>query len=97
MELLKVSSASSPGAVAGAIANSIREYGQAEVQAIGPRAVNQAVKAMAIARGYLATSGVDLYFIPGFSSVSIDDEERTAILFSMRTRHPVTRSEDVSA
>jgi len=88
MDTLKVSSASSPGAVAGAIANSIREFGEAEVQAIGPRAVNQAVKAMAIARGYLATSAVDLYFAPAFSSVSISEEERTAILFSVRTRHP---------
>jgi len=96
MDTLKVSSASSPGAVAGAIANSIREFGEAEVQAIGPRAVNQAVKAMAIARGYLATSAVDLYFTPEFSSVSISDEERTAILFAVRTRHPFSKVEDVA-
>jgi len=89
MEMLRVSSGSNPGSVAGAIANSIRELGEAEVQVIGPRAVNQAVKAIAIARGYLAASGIDLYFIPSFVNVSVVGEERTAIHFAMRTRHRV--------
>jgi stage V sporulation protein S len=89
MEVLKVSSGSNPRAVAGAIANSIRERGAAEAQVIGPRAVNQAVKAIAIARGYVATNGIDLYFVPAFSSVSILGQERTAIHLAMRTRHPV--------
>jgi len=89
MEMLRVSSGSTPGATAGAIANGIREQGEAQLQAIGPRAVNQTVKAIAIARGYLAASGVDLYFIPGFSSVRIEDQEKTAIHFTVRMRHPV--------
>ena len=92
METLKVSSSSDPSATAGAIANGIREQGQSEMQVIGPRAVNQAVKAIAIARGYLAASAVDLYFVPNFSSVVIDDQEKTAIHFAIRTRHPVSGS-----
>ena len=89
MNMLKVSSSSNPGATAGAIANGVRELGAAQLQAIGPRAVNQAVKAIAIARGYLAASGVDLYFMPGFSNVRIEEQEKTAIQFSVRMRHPV--------
>ena len=92
MEMLKVSSGSDPSATAGAIANGIRERGQTEMQVIGPRAVNQAVKAIAIARGYLAASAVDLYFIPSFSSVVIDEQEKTAIHFEIRTRHPMSTS-----
>ena len=87
-QLLKVSSHSDPSATAGAIANGIRETGEAHLQVIGPRAVNQAVKAIAIARGYLATSGVDLYFTPGFASVIIGEEEKTAIHFAIRPRFP---------
>lgn len=79
MELLKVSSNSSPKAVAGALAGVIREKGKAELQAIGASAVNQAIKAIAIARGYTATSGVDLVCIPAFVDVEINGEERTAI------------------
>ncbi len=89
MEILKVSARSNPGAAAGAIANSVRERGEAYLQVVGPRAVNQAVKAIAIARGYLAPSGVDLYFTPGFTSILIDEQEKTAIHFSIRTRHPL--------
>lgn len=89
MQLLKVSSTSDPAAAAGAIANKIREKGTAEIQVIGPRAVNQAVKAVAIARGYLAASGLDAYFVPSFASIQVglDEQERTAIQFSVRTRH----------
>lgn len=90
--MLKVSSGSNPGATAGAIANGIRERGEAQMQVIGPRAVNQAVKAIAIARGYLAVSGVDLYFTPNFSSVFIEGQEKTAIQFTVRTRHPMIGS-----
>ena len=79
MELLKVSSNSSPKAVAGALAGVIREKGKAELQAIGASAVNQAIKSIAIARGYTATSGVDLVCIPAFVDVEINGEERTAI------------------
>ena len=89
MDMLKVSARSNPGATAGAIANGIRESGEAHLQVVGPRAVNQAVKAIAIARGYLATSGVDLYFTPEFSTIRIDDQEKTAIHFSVRSRYPL--------
>jgi len=94
MEILKVSSMSDPGATAGAIANGIREKGSVELQVIGPRAVNQAVKAIAIARGYVAASAVDLYFVPGFTSVSIGELEKTAVHFAVRTRHPLSQLRD---
>jgi stage V sporulation protein S len=79
MEVLKVSSKSNPNSVAGALAGVIRERGNAEVQAIGAGALNQAVKAVAIARGFLAPSGVDLICKPAFTDILIDGEERTAI------------------
>ena len=79
MEVLKVSSHSTPNSVAGAIASVIREHTEVEVQAVGAGATNQAVKAIAIARGYLAPVGVDLVCIPAFASVVIDGEDRTAI------------------
>lgn len=79
MEILKVSSRSVPNSVAGAIAGVIRESGSVEVQAIGAGAANQAIKAVAIARGYLAPLGVDMICIPAFANVSIEGEDRTAI------------------
>lgn len=79
MEVLKVSSHSSPNSVAGAIAGVIREQKEVEVQAVGAGAVNQAVKAIVIARGYLAPVGIDLVCIPAFATISIGGEERTAI------------------
>lgn len=79
MEILKVSSHSTPTSVAGAIAGVVREKGAVEVQAVGAGAANQAVKAIAIARGYLATIGVNLICIPAFTNITIDGEERTAI------------------
>ncbi|MEA3423910.1 MAG: stage V sporulation protein S [Bacillota bacterium] len=79
MEVLKVSSKSNPNSVAGAIAGVIREHGMAEIQAIGAGAINQSVKAIAIARGFLAPTGIDLIFIPAFTEVEINGEERTAI------------------
>ena len=79
MEVLKVSANSIPNKVAGALAGKVREEGRAEVQAIGAGALNQAVKAVAIARGFVAPSGVDLICIPAFTDVTIDSEERTAI------------------
>jgi len=84
--MLKVSSNSKPNAVAGALAGVIRESGKAELQAIGAGAINQAVKAIAIARGYVAPSGVDLICIPAFTDVEIDGEERTAIKFIVEPR-----------
>ncbi len=83
---LKVAADSDPNSVAGALAGFIREEGSAEMQAIGAGAVNQAVKAIAIARGYVAPSGVDLIAVPGFTDVEIDGEERTAIKFSIEPR-----------
>jgi len=93
MEILKVSSGSRPGAVAGAIANSVRGRREAMLQMIGPRAVNQAVKAVAIARSYLAASGIDLYFTPAFATVSIEEEDRTAIQFELHPRHSPSAQE----
>ncbi len=79
MELLRVSAKSSPNSVAGALAAIIRERGAAELQAVGAGALNQAVKAVAIARGFVAPSGIDLICIPAFADIVIDGEERTAI------------------
>ena len=86
MEILKVSAKSVPNSVAGAIAGVIREKGAVEVQAVGAGAANQAIKAVAIARGYLAPSGMDLICIPAFANVVIDDEERTAIKLIVEPR-----------
>lgn len=79
MEVLKVSSHSIPNSVAGAIAGVLREQKSVEVQAVGAGAANQAIKAIAIARGYVAPIGIDLICIPAFASIVIDGEERTAI------------------
>ena len=79
MEILKVSSKSNPSKVAGAIANVFREQGVAEIQTIGAGSLNQAIKAVAIARGFVAPSGKNLVCIPAFSDIVIDGEERTAI------------------
>ena len=86
MEILRVSSKSNPNSVAGALAGVIRESGSAEIQAIGAGAINQAVKAVAIARGFLATSGVDLICIPSFTDIKIQDEDRTAIRLIVEPR-----------
>lgn len=79
MEVLKVAAKSNPNSVAGALAGVIREEGKAEMQAIGAGALNQAIKAVAIARGFVAPSGINLVCIPAFVDVEIDGEERTAI------------------
>ena len=86
MEVLKVSSKSNPNSVAGALAGVLREKGSAEIQAIGAGALNQAVKAIAIARGFVAPSGMDLVYIPAFTDVAIDGEERTAIKLIVEPR-----------
>jgi len=86
MEVLKVSSSSDPKSVAGALAAVLREEKKAEIQAIGAGAVNQAVKAIAISRGYVAPNGMDLIMIPAFTEIEIDDEERTAIRFVVEPR-----------
>lgn len=79
MEILKVSSKSNPSSVAGALANVFKDKNIVEVQAVGAGAINQAIKAIAIARGFVAPSGKNLICIPAFSDISIDGEERTAI------------------
>ena len=76
---LKVGSESNPNKVAGALAGTIREEGKAEMQTIGAGALNQAVKAIAIARGFLAPSGIDLICYPAFVDVIVEGNERTAI------------------
>jgi len=79
MEILKVSSKSNPSKVAGAIANVFRQDGSVELQTIGAGSLNQAIKAIAIARGFVAPSGKNLVVIPAFSDILIDDVEKTAI------------------
>jgi len=79
MEVLKVAAKSNPNSVAGALAGVIREQGMAEMQAIGAGAINQAIKAIAIARGFVAPSGIDLVCVPAFVDVTIDEIEKTAI------------------
>ena len=79
MEVLKISSKSNPNSVAGAIAGLVKETNKAEMQAIGAGALNQAIKAIAIARGFVAPTGVDLVCIPAFAEVQVEGEERTGI------------------
>ena len=81
METLKVSSKSNPNSVAGALANVFREKGSAEIQAVGAGALNQAIKAVAIARGFVAPTGVELVCSPAFTEVKIDNEDKTGIKF----------------
>ena len=85
-ELIKVSALSRSTAVAGAIAGVMREQGYAEVQAIGASAVNQAVKAVAIARGYLEQDDMDLVIVPSFTEVDIEGNERTAVRLAIFKR-----------
>lgn len=77
--IFKVSTDSNPASVAGAIAGVIRDHGKAELQAIGAGAINQATKAVAIARGYLAPSGYSIAIVPSFVDLNINGQERTAI------------------
>ena len=86
MEILRVSTKSSPNSVAGALAGVVREKGSAELQAVGAGALNQAVKAVAIARGFVAPSGIDLVCIPAFKDIYIGGEERTAIKLIIQPR-----------
>ncbi|MFY9178054.1 MAG: stage V sporulation protein S [Caldicoprobacterales bacterium] len=86
MEVLKVSAKSSPNSVAGALAGVLREHGSAELQAIGAGALNQAIKAVAIARGFVAPGGLDLVCIPAFTDIVIDGEERTAMKLIVEPR-----------
>lgn len=86
MEILKVSTKSNPNSVAGALANIFREKGIVEIQAVGAGALNQAIKAVAIARGFIAPSGKNLVCIPAFQDILIEGEERTAIKLTIEAK-----------
>ena len=86
MEVLKVSTKSNPNSVAGALGAILKEKSLVEIQAIGAGAINQAVKAVAIARGFVAPSGKDIVCIPAFTDIQIDGEERTAIKLIVQPR-----------
>ncbi|MDE3206061.1 MAG: stage V sporulation protein S [Acidobacteriota bacterium] len=79
MDVLRVSSKSNPNSVAGALAGVLRHRGSAEIQVVGAGALNQAVKAVVITRGFLAPTGQDLACRPAFADISIDGQNRTAI------------------
>jgi stage V sporulation protein S len=83
VDVIKVSGTSRTSAVAGAIAGVVRENKRAEVQAIGASAVNQAVKALTLAKGYLVNDGYDIYYISEFVDVDIEGKIRTAIKFTV--------------
>jgi stage V sporulation protein S len=86
MDIIKVSANSRTSAVAGAIAGVVREHKRAEVQAIGAGAVNQAVKALVLATGYLAGDGIAVVCVPEFVDVQIEDKVRTAIKIVVEPR-----------
>lgn len=87
MDFLKVSSKSSPASVAGAVAGLIKDGNPVRIQSIGAGAVNQAVKAIAIARGYLAPNGIDLYCVPSFIEIEINGQTRTGIRFAVQPHY----------
>lgn len=86
MDNIKVSTNSNPNLVAGALAGILREKGTAEVQAIGAGAINQAIKSIAIARGYMAQGGQDIWCIPAFVELQIAGEERTGIKMLVKSK-----------
>lgn len=86
IETIKVRKDSNVNAVAGSIANILREQENVEVQTVGAGALNQSVKAIAIARGYLAPSGIDLVVIPSFQEIQIDQVVKTAIRLKIEKR-----------
>ena len=86
VEVLKVSSKSNPNSVAGALAGVLRQAGAVEVQVVGAGALNQAIKAVAIARGFVAPSNIDLVCIPTFADIEIDGQSRTAIRLAVEDR-----------
>ena len=86
MDVIKVKANSRTAAVAGAIAGVVREHKRAEVQAIGAGAINQAVKALILAKGYLAEDGIPVICIPEFVDVDIDGKVRTAVKLVVEPR-----------
>ena len=95
METVRVSGQSRPNSVAGAIAALLRLHGILEVQAIGAVAVNQAVKSIAIARSYISVDQLDLSCVPAFVKLELENEERTAVKFTVRS-HPLEIATDAS-
>lgn len=93
METLKVSTRSNPNSVAGAMAGVVRSSGGVMVQVVGAGALNQAIKAIAIARGYVAADGIDLICVPSFAEVEIEGERRTAMRLRIQDRK-LTLDED---
>ena len=87
MEFLKVSSKSSPSSVAGAIAGMIKDGVPVEIQCVGAGAVNQAVKAIAISRGFLSPIGIEIVCAPSFADIEIDGEYRTAHRFAVEPKY----------
>ena len=85
MNVVKVAATSRSTSVAGAIAGIIRDQGRVDVQAIGAGAVNQAVKAIAIARGYLELDDIHIYCVPSFSEILIEGKERTAVRLAVES------------
>ena len=92
MGLLKVSSRSNPNAVAGAFAGVVREKGRVEVQVVGAGALNQAIKAVAIARSMLAAQSIELVCVPSFAEIEIDGQPRTAMQLVVERRDRLDRS-----
>jgi stage V sporulation protein S len=86
MDVLRISAQSIPKSVAGALTAVIREKGRVEIQAVGAGAVNQTIKAIAIARGFVAPNGLDLVVVPAFAEINIDGEVRTAIKLIVEPR-----------
>ena len=96
MSLIKVSATSRTAAVAGAIAGVVREHHRAEIQAIGAGAVNQAMKALILATGYLRLDGIHIRCVPEFAEVTIEDKVRTAIKLVVEPEHTLNSSESPS-
>ena len=96
MEMIKVSATSRTSAVAGAIAGVIREHKRADVQAIGAGAVNQAVKALVLATGYLRNDGIEICCVPEFVDVEIEDKVRTAVKLVVEYRVPASSVPEVT-
>jgi stage V sporulation protein S len=86
MDIIKVKAISRTAAVAGAIAGVMREQKHAEVQAIGAGAVNQAVKALVLAKNFLVQDGMEIFISPEFVNIEIEEKVRTAIKFVVEPR-----------
>lgn len=98
MDVLKVSSKSNPNSCAGALAGVIRHVGVAELQVVGAGALNQAIKAVAIARGFLVPAGLDVVCVPMFADIEIDGQSRTAIRLLVEDRqHRMPKRADEAA